>query len=237
MLPTYGPDVTAPVRSGTVAGSERQGLLIFGAGGMARELAAWVETATWDGTAFALMGFVDDPQPGRVLRNRPVIHLSEVPDMAPEELVFVVALGDPGLRERVVAQAESAGLRPAPPLIHPTVHVDRHGVSIGDGTIICPGTILTTDIAIGRHVQINVQCSLTHDVRLEDYATLAPGVHVSGRTVLRRSVFMGTGAVTVDGAPERPLVIGAGSIVGAGGVVTRDVPPNATVVGVPARVR
>jgi sugar O-acyltransferase (sialic acid O-acetyltransferase NeuD family) len=212
--------------------TERLELVIFGAGGMARELAAWVETATWSSSTFRLIGFIDDPNPGRVIRNHPVMQLSEVTDEKP---LFVVALGQPGLRERVVNEAESAGLRVAPPLIHPTVGFDPEGVSIGDGTVICPGSTLTTDIEIGRHVQINVQCTVTHDVRLQDYTTLAPGVHISGRTEVGRSAFLGTGAVTVDGEPDRPLVIGENAVVGAGAVVTRDVPANATVVGVPAR--
>jgi acetyltransferase-like isoleucine patch superfamily enzyme len=43
--------------------------------------------------------------------------------------------------------------------------------------------------------------------------------------------------VTVDGDYDRPLVIGDRAVVGAGAVVTRDVPAAATVVGVPARAR
>lgn len=214
--------------------TERRDLVIFGAGGMARELAAWVETATWGPSTFRLLGFIDDPNPGRVIRNHPVMHLSEI---TPGKPLFVVALGKPALRERVVKDAESAGLRAAPPLIHPTVSYDPAGVVIGDGTIICPGSTLTTDIEIGRHVQINVQCTVTHDVQLQDYATLAPGVHISGRVAVGRSAFLGTGAVTVDGEPGRPLVIGDNAVVGAGAVVTRDVAPNVTVVGVPARPR
>lgn len=212
----------------------RLDVLIFGAGGMARELAAWIETAAWDATTFRLAGFVDDPDPGRLIRGRPVRHLSEV---GAERPAFVVALGDPGLRERVVGQAESAGLRAAPPIVHPSVAIDREGITLGEGTVVCPGSILTTDIEIGRHVQINVLCSITHDGRLEDYATLAPGVHLSGRTIVRRSAFLGTGAVTVDGTPDRPLVIGERAVVGAGAVVTSDVPAGVTAVGVPARPR
>jgi sugar O-acyltransferase (sialic acid O-acetyltransferase NeuD family) len=214
--------------------TERLDLVVFGAGGMARELAAWVETAKWGSTRFRLIGFVDDPDPGRVIRNRPVMHLSELAGDAP---LFVVALGEPGLRERVVEQAESAGLRAAPPLIHPAVDFDREGVRIGDGTVICPGTTLTTDIEIGRHVQINLHCTVTHDVRLHDFTTLAPGVHISGRTEVGRSAFLGTGAVTVDGEHDRPLLIGENAVVGAGAVVTQDVPANVTVVGVPAKTR
>jgi acetyltransferase-like isoleucine patch superfamily enzyme len=72
---------------------------------------------------------------------------------------------------------------------------------------------------------------------LEAYATLSPGVHISGNVTLERRSFFGTGAVTVNGFPENPLVIGADAVVGAGAVVTKNVPPAVTVTGVPARVR
>ena len=46
--------------------------------------------------------------------------------------------------------------------------------------------------------------------------------------------FIGAGAVLKHGTHDRPLVIGAGSVVGCGSVVTKDVPPGVTVVGNPA---
>jgi acetyltransferase-like isoleucine patch superfamily enzyme len=78
---------------------------------------------------------------------------------------------------------------------------------------------------------------LGHDVSLHDYVTLAPGVHVSGKVAIGHGAYLGTGAVTVDGGYDQPLVIGERAVVGAGAVVTRDVPPATTVVGVPARAR
>jgi sugar O-acyltransferase (sialic acid O-acetyltransferase NeuD family) len=210
-------------------------LAIFGASGFAREVASWAERATWNGSQLRLVGFIDDVSPGGELRGRPVMTLAEMARAT--RPAFVVAVGDPALREDLVHAAESAGLSAAPPLVHPSVHYDADHVTIGHGTVICPGSILTTDIAVGSHVQINLSCTVGHDVSLHDYATLAPGVHVSGKVAIGHGAYLGTGAVTVDGDYDRPLVIGERAVVGAGAVVTRNVPAATTVVGVPARAR
>jgi len=215
--------------------SERLDLVLFGASGFAREVAAWVETATWRSVGFRLVGFIDDVNPMSELRGRPVRRLAEAAQTG--DPVFAVAVGDPALRERLAGQAHAAGLRAAPPLLHPTVEYDPERVTIGNGTVICARSTLTTDIQVGRHVQINLHCTVGHDVQLADFSTLAPGVHISGKVEVGRGAYLGTGAATVDGGYDRPLVIGKGSVVGAGAVVTRDVPADTTVVGVPARPR
>ncbi|MGH7625559.1 MAG: hypothetical protein ACREOJ_09600 [Gemmatimonadaceae bacterium] len=110
-------------------------------------------------------------------------------------------------------------------------------VELGEGTIVCAGCILTVNIAIGRHVHLNLDCTIGHDAVLEDFVTLAPGVHVSGCVKIERGAYLGTGAVVINGTQVRPLVVGAGAIVGAGAVVTKNVSPGVTVVGVPARSR
>jgi sugar O-acyltransferase (sialic acid O-acetyltransferase NeuD family) len=210
-------------------------LAIFGASGFAREVATWAERATWNGSGFRLIGFIDDVSPGGQLRGRPVVTLGEMAKA--KRPAVVVAVGDPALRETLVQAAESAGLPVAPPLVHPSVQYDEDHVTLGDGTVICAGGILTTDIRVGSHVQINLSCTVGHDVVLDDYVTLAPGVHVSGKVAIGPGAYLGTGAVTVDGAYDQPLVIGERAVVGAGAVVTRDVPAATTVVGVPARAR
>jgi sugar O-acyltransferase (sialic acid O-acetyltransferase NeuD family) len=210
-------------------------LVIFGASGFAREVAVWAERATWGAVRFRLMGFIDELNPDRTLHDRPVLRLAQI--AAAHTAVFVVAVGDPALRERLAGEGQSAGLRVAPPLVHPSVDCDPEHVKVGDGAVICGGSSLTTDIEVGCHAQINLHCTVGHDVRLEDYATLAPGVHISGKVVIGRGAYLGTGAVTIDGGYDRPLRIGEKAVVGAGAVVTRDVPASTTVVGVPARAR
>jgi acetyltransferase-like isoleucine patch superfamily enzyme len=123
------------------------------------------------------------------------------------------------------------------PLLHPNVEYDHDNVEFGDGVVVCAGSILTVNIVVEAHAQINLDCTVGHDAVIGAYSTLSPGVHISGNVTLERYAFIGTGAVTVNGQPGWPLRIGTGAVVGAGAVVTRDVPAGVTVTGVPARPR
>jgi sugar O-acyltransferase (sialic acid O-acetyltransferase NeuD family) len=169
-----------------------------------------------------------------VLNDVPVLGLDQARGRHPDACA-VVAVGDPALRARLAERAAGAGFGFAT-LVDGGVRRSRW-VEMGEGTVVCAGTILTTNIVLGRHVQINLDCTVGHDVVMEDFATLAPGVHVSGWVRLERGAYVGTGASIINGTADAPLVIGAGAVVGAGACVTRSVQPGTTVVGIPARVR
>ena len=66
---------------------------------------------------------------------------------------------------------------------------------------------------------------------MEEFVTLAPGVHVSGNVSLGQDCYVGTGANII----EKPRVEDW-AIVGAGAVEARDVPANSMAVGVPTKV-
>jgi acetyltransferase-like isoleucine patch superfamily enzyme len=88
---------------------------------------------------------------------------------------------------------------------------DAGGITIGDGTLVGHGTTLTT---------------LNHAVDPDRRADLTPAPIVIGP-----KAWLGAGVIVVPG-----VTIGAGAIVGAGAVVTKPVPANAIVAGVPAKV-
>ena len=90
------------------------------------------------------------------------------------------------------------------------------------------------DIALGEHVHVNIGCSVSHDVRIDDFSTLSPGVHVSGHVKIGRDVFIGTGANIINGSAASPLVIGDGALIAAGACVTKSVEAGSLVAGVPA---
>jgi len=92
-------------------------------------------------------------------------------------------------------------------------------------------------IGAGSHGQVvadillNTGCTIDHHNRIGDHAHIAPGVHLGGQVEIGQGALVGIGATVL---PQRR--IGAWSVVGAGAVVADDVPDNATVIGVPARL-
>lgn len=213
---------------------KRGGLLIYGAGGFAREVAWLARDCAAAGTTPMPVAFVVDtgyPVDAAEV-DLPVLDLSTALARHPDA-TMVVAVGSGAAREAMVERAREAGAR-FETLVHPRVERSSR-LSLGEGTLVCAGNLLTVDIVVGRHVHVNLGCTVGHDVHIEDFATLAPGVHVSGRVRIARGVYIGTGAVILEGSRESPLVIGPGAVVGAGACVTRSVDPGVTVVGVPAR--
>lgn len=214
----------------------RQRLLVVGAGGFAREIAWLAEEIASDGEPIEVAGFADDRDhvAGATLNGYPVVKFSEAIDRLRPD-AFVVAVGSPAIREQLVTRAEALSLQPVT-LVHPTVRRSRF-VDLGRGTVICAGCILTTNIRIGAYVQVNLDCTIGHDAVLEDYATLAPGVHVSGQVRVGRGSYLGTGATVINGTADAQLIVGEGAVVGAAACVIGAVDSGATVVGVPARSR
>ncbi|HPC33886.1 MAG TPA: acyltransferase, partial [Syntrophales bacterium] len=134
---------------------------------------------------------------------------------------IVSGIGVPKIRQATMEKAQVAGFGFAT-LIHPRTEMSKW-IEIREGTVICAGNILTTNIMLGRHVQINLDCTIGHDVIMGDYATLAPGVHVSGCVHIGKRAYIGTGAVIINGTQDAPLVIGDDVIVGAGSCVTKSI--------------
>lgn len=115
-------------------------------------------------------------------------------------------------------------------LIHPTAYVGSN-VSLGEGVCIGPHAVIGPNSKIGNFCLINRASTIGHDVVLDDYATIAPGVAVAGLVNVGRKTTIGIGATVID-----QISIGQNSMVGAGSVVVRDVPDGVVVIGTPAKV-
>jgi sugar O-acyltransferase (sialic acid O-acetyltransferase NeuD family) len=208
-----------------------QDIVIVGVGGLGREIAEWVEDINEVTPTFRVLGFLDDDASKHGLKRHdlPVLGSLDWLTERSRTVATVIGLGNPAPKRRVVERlrAHSAGF---PSIVHPNAVVGRY-VALGEGCIVCPGVILTTDIRVGHFVTFNFDLTVGHDATIDDFVTLAPGVHISGYVKVREGADLGAGAVTIPS-----VEIGAWSVVGAGAAVTQDVPANCTAVGVPARV-
>ncbi|MCU0633450.1 MAG: acetyltransferase [Gemmatimonadaceae bacterium] len=213
----------------------RAPVAVFGAGGHGRELAWLARECAQYGRGGALVAIVDDratPGSGMRIDGTPVLTLEELAVTEPDA-TLVVGVGDPRLREQLARRVEARGFGFAT-LVHPAIP-QSGSTRFGAGCVVQAGSILTVNVSIAEHAHINIGCLVSHDVVIEPFVNVAPGVRLSGNVLVDSHSYIGSGAVLINGRPDRPLRVGAHAVVGAGAVVTRDVPPSMTVVGVPAR--
>ena len=145
-----------------------------------------------------------------------------------ENAYAVCAVGNAKVRRQIIEKLSNSGVRFAT-IVDPSVILSK-SVSIGEGTIICAGTIATVDISIGKYVIINLDCTLGHDDVIEDYVTIYPSVNVSGNVSVGKCCELGTGTQIIQGK-----VIASDTIIGAGSVVVKDIRDSGTYVGCPAK--
>jgi sugar O-acyltransferase (sialic acid O-acetyltransferase NeuD family) len=146
---------------------------------------------------------------------------------------FNVAVGDSAARRTAAERFLARGAVPLTIKSPDSIAYDAN--EIGEGAVLCAGTIITSNARIGRFFQMNLQSYIAHDCVIGDYVTFAPGVKCNGRVVIGDGAYIGTGAILRNGAPGAPLRIGRGAVIGMGAVVTKDVPAGETWVGNPAR--
>lgn len=197
-----------------------EGIGLLGAGGQADEAASYLDSETR--VLFRALS------PEYVNENNP----EQINILSPQEyqkiMPVVAAIGAPAVRKEMVEKWPGDNYE----IIRAQESYVDETVKVGEGSIIAPGVVITTNVEIGAHAIINISSSISHDCKLGDYVTVSPGAHIAGKVEIGDGVFIGIGAIVSNG-----IRIANGSVVGAGALVIKDIlEENSVVVGSPAKL-
>ena len=205
-------------------------IVIFGSGGLAREVGFVIEAINRVTPRWNVLGFVetDEKRVGEQVGKYRVCCTED--QLGEKEIAAVIGIGTPAVIEKIASRFQSIPNVSFPNLVHPNVVWDEERITLGQGNVICAGNIFTTDIQIGSFNYFNLSCTYGHDARIGNCNVFNPGINLSGGVNMGSRCLIGTGAKILQ-----YLTIGDEATVGAGSVVTKDVPEGTTVVGVPAK--
>ena len=214
--------------------SSAKKIVIYGAGGLARETEGLIQRINAQNPVWDVLGYVvSDPSSlgeydskDRVIGDEP--WLVEQPD------VFVtIGIGSPKVRQTIGTRLRAKlGDDRLPVLIDPSAIFDGQSCQFEPGVIITAGCILTVNIHVDTFAFINLDCTIGHEARIGPGVVLNPSVNISGGVNIGAGTLVGTGAQVLQ-----YLELGEGATIGAGSLVTKNVAAGATVVGVPAKAR
>lgn len=205
-------------------------LVILGAAALAREFYWHVLGSGRDYNDFIFVNDIDDGQYSVEVGKKkyPVVkdwNFNKIP------YEFIVAVGNPNIKQILVEKALQSGLIPARTIVHLNAIISDPDNELGRGGLVSPGCIITTNIHFDDYVTLNLDTTVGHDTKVGRYSTANPGVHISGDVTIGKLVEIGTGSIIRDG-----VSVADRTMIGAQSAVVRSINESGKIfVGVPAR--
>lgn len=203
-------------------------LYIIGAG----DVGGYVAYNADEKGEFKIKGFLDDNSQkwGRFAYGFEVLGGTDILNGITKEVAVVIAISSPAVKKIIYNKLKDNPNICFPNLVHSTVWLGAK-TTLGKGNILYPGITINFETVIEDFVIINMNATIGHNCRFEEFSTVSPNVSCGGFTYLKKGAFLGINSTTIQST-----TIGENAIVGAGTVVIRDVPKGVTVVGNPGRI-
>ena len=198
-------------------------LLLIGGGGHCRSCVEVIEPHIDFDIGGIVLPEASDTEP---VLGYPVVgvdgELKELLLRTPAALVTVGHIRSPDIRIRIFTELKKLKAE-LPVIFSSTSYCSRHA-SVGCGTIVMHGALISAAASVGENCIINSQALVEHDVHIESHCHIATGARVNGGAQIGMGCFVGSGAII-----RESVRIGPRSVIGAGQVVMRDVPENTVV--------
>lgn len=209
-------------------------VVVVGASGFGREALDVLEAMITAGAQLNILGVIDDgPSQANLTRlaDRDIAYLGTLEQRLAEgdrAVRYVLGIGSPTVRRRIVTLLEAEGLRPLT-AVHPTATFGAR-TELLEGVVVCAGAAISGNVRLGRHVHVNPHATIGHDAVLHDYVSINPAATISGEVEIGEETLVGAAATVLQN-----LTVGERVVVGAGAVVTKDVPSDVVVTGIPGK--
>ncbi len=209
---------------------KKRNLYIIGAGGFGREVESWIKDIPIEKRDWEFKGFLDSvkdigsltyPSDYLIVGNERTFKFNKSD-------YVILAFADANMREEAYEFLKDKVSFYS--FISPKAIIGKF-CEIGEGAIICPNVVITTNVKIGKLCIINAGSQIGHDTSLGSYCSLMGNVDITGNCIIGDKVYFGTGSTVI---PSRKIA--NQTKVGAGSVVLRNISKEGkTIFGNPAQ--
>jgi sugar O-acyltransferase (sialic acid O-acetyltransferase NeuD family) len=191
----------------------------------------------FESTGFGeVTGMFDDfESAGSIKNGLPILgKISEVPELLSKDAFDTVAIGI-GYKHRKFRKEVFEFLKknkvPVTTFVHPSSYVEKTAV-IKEGCLVLVDSTILMNAELDENVLVAARGFVSHDVKIHAHTYCAPAVRLAGDTEVGECCFLGINTTSVNG-----ITIGNNVQTAAGSVLTKDVPSNVLVAGVPAEIK
>ena len=206
---------------------DRKKIVIVGAGGFGREIASWYLDSELYNKKIV---FVDKIKKGEIKIGDyrfPIISNIDEIDHDSMEKVFM-GVADPESKKNISQEYKQKNIKFSS-FVHKSVIV-APGTKISEGTIICPYSVLSNNVYLGKFITVNLCCTIGHDAYLDDFNTLSSHVDITGGCKIGKMVFWGSGSRIIPN-----ISVADRSKIGAGAIVMNKITTAKTIYCMPSK--
>jgi len=204
--------------------------VILGAGGLGRELESWTSQTLKFNDEYKLQGFIDDNLNALDdLQNNYKVLGRFQEDVILKYHNILLGIADP-IAKSVIHNKILADGAEIISFIHESAIIGKNS-ELGPGHILCPFSLISCNVRIGKSVFLNLGSHIGHDAVIGDFSSIMANVDIGGGAIIGDNVFIGSNATILPG-----IKIAANSRIGAGSVVLRNIKKSGTYFGNPAKM-